>query len=183
MPWRPCAAPRPPGPWSRGGPSGIVDPAASHRRARWIALLTPLALLGGAYVSQYVFGLVPCEMCWWQRYAHFAALGFATLALVRQPGTIFVALAAQAIAISGVIGGFHAGVEYGWWEGLTSCATTAAADGADPLDAIMNAPLVRCDVAPWSLLGISLAGWNFLLSVAAALATKLLLTRSRSAKA
>ncbi len=153
------------------------------RLARTLAVLAPLALLAGAYVSQYGFGLYPCEMCWWQRYAHFAALGFAILALVRPPGTVLVALAGQAIAISGVIGGFHAGVEYGWWEGFTSCATTAAAAGGDPLEAIMNAPLVRCDVAPWSLLGVSLAGWNFLFSCAAALAIKLLLTRSRKVPA
>ncbi len=152
------------------------------RLARALALLTPLALLGGAYLSQYGFGLYPCEMCWWQRYAHFAALAFGVLAWLRPPGVIFVALAGQAIAVAGVIGGFHAGVEYGWWQGLTACSTAMPA-GGDPLDAIMNAPLVRCDVAPWSLLGISLAGWNFLFSVAAALAIKLLLMRNRRSAA
>ena len=76
--------------------------------------------------------------------------------------------AALAILVSGLIGGFHAGVEYGWWEGITSCATTVA-PGGDMLDSIMNAPLVRCDVAPWSLFGISLAGYNFLLSVGGAM--------------
>lgn len=138
-------------------------------RARWLAFLTPAALLGGAYVSQYGFGLYPCEMCWWQRYPHFAALALAAFALLRPPARVAVTLAALAILASGLIGGFHAGVEYGWWEGLTACANNAAA-GGDPLEAIMNAPLVRCDVAPWSLFGISLAGWNFLFSTAAALA-------------
>lgn len=138
-------------------------------RARWLAFLTPAALLGGAYVSQYGFGLYPCEMCWWQRYPHFAALALAAFALLRPPGRGAVTLAGLAILVSGLIGAFHAGVEYGWWEGLTACANNAAA-GGDPLEAIMNAPLVRCDVAPWSLFGISLAGWNFLFSTAAALA-------------
>ena len=141
----------------------------THNAARGLALLVPAALLGGAYVSQYGFGLYPCEMCWWQRYPHFAALALAAFALLRPPGRGAVALAALAILASGLIGGFHAGVEYGWWEGLTACANNAAA-GGDPLEAIMNAPLVRCDVAPWSLFGISLAGWNFLFSTAAALA-------------
>jgi disulfide bond formation protein DsbB len=90
-----------------------------------------------------------------------------------------VGLAAFAIAVSAVIGGFHAGVEYHWWEGLTACSTAVAA-GGDPLAAIMNAPLVRCDVAQWELLGISLAGWNFLFSGAAALAIVLLLRRSEA---
>lgn len=136
--------------------------------ARWLAFATPAALLGGAYVSQYVFGLYPCEMCWWQRYPHFAALALAAFALLRPPGRGAVLLAGAAILASGIIGGFHAGVEYGWWEGLTAC-TNNAASGGDPLEAIMNAPLVRCDVAPWSLFGISLAGWNFLFSTAAGL--------------
>jgi disulfide bond formation protein DsbB len=165
MRWKRCAARRG-RPLSRGVPD----------MARWLALLVPLALLGGAYISEYGFGLVPCEMCWWQRYAHFAALAFALVAWLRPPGTIFVALAALGIAISGVIGGFHAGVEYGWWEGLTRCATTSLGSG-DPLEAIMNTPTVRCDEVQWSLVGISLAGWNFLFSGAAALAIARLLRR------
>ena len=144
--------------------------------AVWLALLTPAALLGGALVSQYLFGLPPCEMCWWQRYPHGVALvlgaaGFATR------GDWLVRLAALASLVSGAIGGFHAGVEYGWWDGLTRCATGAVA-GGDPLEAIMNAPVIRCDVAPWSLLGISLAGWNFLISGAAGIAILALLGRA-----
>jgi len=148
------------------------------RIARTLALAVPLALLGGAYLAQYGFGLFPCEMCWWQRYPHFVALALAVFAWLRPPGTGPVALAALAIGISGLIGGFHAGVEYGWWEGVTACSTALSADGGDPLEAILNAPLVRCDVAPWSLFGISLAGWNFLFSTSAALAIALLLARS-----
>jgi len=148
-------------------------------RARWAALVVPAALLGGAYVSQYVFGLFPCEMCWWQRYAHFAALGFAALAfgLPRQRAPIV--LAALAIGVSALIGGFHAGVEYHWWEGVTHCASTAASGGDDPLAAIMNAPLIRCDVAQWTLLGVSLAGFNFLLSGAGAVTVLHFLRRAR----
>src|SRR6218665_1422283 len=150
--------------------------AADLTAARKLALATPLVLLGGAYVSQYGFGLYPCEMCWWQRYAHFVALALAVLAYLRPANRLPVALAALAIAVSGLIGGFHAGVEYGWWEGLTACATTAKA-GGDPLAAIFDAPLVRCDVAPWSLLGVSLAGWNFVFSLVASLAVWRLLAR------
>ena len=149
--------------------------------ARIVALLVPSLLLGGAYVAQYGYGLAPCEMCWWQRYPHYAALAFAVFAWLRPPGITFVVLAAQMIAISGVIGLFHAGVEYGWWEGLTACSTDSLANSGNALDAIMNAPLVRCDVAPWSLLGLSLAGWNFLISGAAALAIRQLLSRQKVA--
>jgi disulfide bond formation protein DsbB len=153
------------------------------RAARLLALLTPALLLGGAYVSQYAFGLVPCEMCWWQRYPHFAALALAVLAFVLPPKRSLVALAAVAIAISGAIGAFHAGVEYHWWNGLTACTASPVATGEDPLAAILAAPVVRCDVPQWTLFHISLAGWNFLFCLAAALAIGFLLTRERSATA
>lgn len=150
----------------------------NERLARALALLVPLALLAGAYVSQYVFGLYPCEMCWWQRYPHFAAVAFALLAFAVPMQRTCIALAAIAIAASGAIGAFHAGVEYGWWQGLTACAApaTSAGDG-DPLKAILAAPLVRCDVAPWTLAGVSLAGWNFLFSLAGALSIAILLAK------
>lgn len=152
--------------------------------ARLIALLTPVLLLGGAYASQYLGGLHPCEMCWWQRYPHMAAIPLAGAAYLtkRRPrtSTLLTALAALAIAISGGIGLFHAGVEYGWWQGLTACAATPAAGSGDILAAIMAAPITRCDVAPWTLLGISLAGYNGLLSVGAALAILALLVPART---
>ena len=147
------------------------------RLAQGLALAIPALLLGGAYISQYGFDLYPCEMCWWQRWPHFAALGLALLSTVIAPKKLWVALAAAAIIASGAIGGFHAGVEYGWWEGITGCATTAVADGADALDAILNAPMIRCDTAPWDLFGISLAGWNFLISVGAGLTILALLIK------
>jgi len=153
----------------------------SARLARLLALLVPLLLLGGAYVSQYGFGLYPCEMCWWQRYPHFAAVALALFAFAASPARLWTSLAAFAILASGLIGGFHAGVEYGWWEGLTACATHAGANGGDPLEAIMNAPLIRCDTAPWKLAGISLAGFNFIFSSAGALAILMLLARRKSA--
>lgn len=131
------------------------------QQARALALVIPAALLGGAYVAQYGFDLFPCEMCWWQRYPHFAALGLAVLSYAMVPHRVWAALAGLAIITSGLIGGFHAGVEYGWWEGITGCSTMPSA--VDVMD-INAAPLVRCDVAPWDLFGISLAGWNFLIS-------------------
>lgn len=158
-----------------------TGPAAS-RAALLVAFAVPAALLGGAYISQHVFGLWPCPMCWWQRYAHFAALAFAGLALVRPPAEMLVRLAGLAILIGGLIGAYHAGIEYGWWTGFTAC--TAGVDlSGDPLDAILNAPVTRCDVAPWKLFGISLAGYNFLISVPAALLVFVLLGRGKAGRA
>jgi disulfide bond formation protein DsbB len=148
------------------------DRTLSH--ARLLALLLPAALLGGALASQYIGGLFPCEMCMWQRWPHVGAIGAALAAILLRrnlfASAVFTLLAALALATSGAIGVFHAGVEYGWWEGLTTCATAGPPVGKTVLEAIMEASLVRCDVAPWTLLGISLAGFNAIFSLGGAVA-------------
>ena len=151
----------------------------SLRLAQRLALGVPALLLAGAYVSQYGFGLFPCEMCWWQRWPHFAAVALALVSTMARPKQAWIALAALAVLVSGLIGAFHAGVEYGWWEGVTGCTGTVQDAGGDPLAAIMNAPLVRCDVPQWTLAGISLAGFNAIISTLSALAVFALLVRDR----
>lgn len=160
------------------------DGARAFAQARLLAFAIPAALLIAVYVGQYGFDLYPCEMCWWQRYPHFAAAALAGLAFA-VPGQArpLVALAALAILVSGLIGAFHAGVEHGWWEGITACTANAVAGSEDPLNAILNAPIVRCDQVQWSLFGISLAGYNFLVSTGTALAILVLLRRSRGSEA
>ena len=151
--------------------------------ARALALLLPLALMAGALAFQYLGHLYPCEMCWWQRYPHIAAIVLAALAFVA-PGMAakrgLVLLAALAIIVSGAIGVFHAGVEYHWWEGITACSSTISGHGGsveDMLKRIMSAPVVRCDVAQWTLFGISLAGFNALFSLGGGAAILWLLRR------
>jgi disulfide bond formation protein DsbB len=142
--------------------------AARLKQARLLALLVPAALLGGALGSQYIGGLYPCEMCYWQRWPHGAAILLALGAIVSPIGAPrtrpLVLLAALAIAISGAIGVFHAGVELGYWEGITRCTAT----GATSLEDILKVPLVRCDQVQWSLFGISMAGWNAIFSLGGA---------------
>ena len=156
----------------------------SRLAAPIVALAAPLLLYGGALVSQFGFGLHPCEMCYWQRWPHQAAIVLALLALLLNRNDkamrALTFLAAVAIAISGLIGIFHAGVEYGLWEGLTTCSTTHS--GPISLDEIMAAPVIRCDVAQWRLFGISLAGFNAIFSLAAA-ALVLTLLRRRTTSA
>lgn len=143
--------------------------SARIRQANIVALAVPSLLLGGALASQHIGGLYPCEMCYWQRWPHDGAIAAAILAFfLRAPArTILIAIAALLILASGAIGVFHAGVEYGWWQGLTTCSNTAA--GGSLAD-IMSAPLIRCDVPQWTLGGISLAGFNALFSIAGGLA-------------
>ena len=154
-------------------------PLGPARLARSLALAVPVALLGGALASQYFGGLHPCEMCYWQRWPHGIAIVLAAFAYLSRPSSqrsrLFIALAALAIAVSGAIGVMHAGVELGWWQGLTRCT----AGGAISLDELMKVPLVRCDQVQWSLLGISMAGWNAIISLGTAASIGLLLARGR----
>jgi disulfide bond formation protein DsbB len=154
----------------------------SLQKARALALLIPAALLAGAWGFQLIGHLYPCEMCHWQRWPHYAALPIALLAFVPgMPQRPLVALAAIAIAISGAIGVAHAGVEYHWWQGFTPCTSTFSS-GGDTLSAIMTAPVVRCDAPQWTFAGISLAGFNAIVSLGGALVILILLSRrSRAA--
>jgi len=166
-----------------GPRSGGFDAAAA---ARLIALALPLALLAGAYGSQYLGGLYPCEMCWWQRYAHFAAIPFAALAFIGPAASsrsrAFTLLAALAIAVSGAIGVYHAGVEAKIFEGFTECtATGKGLSTAELLEQISRAPVVRCDEVQFRFLGISMAGWNAILSLGGAALVLILNLRIRRA--
>ena len=162
----------------------VGEPYSPAALARLIALLLPLALLGGALGSQYVGGLVPCEMCYWQRWPHGAAIGLAALAFTAPADAgrsrALTLAAAAAIAVSGAIGVYHAGVELGIFEGITTCTNTASgATTEELLNSIMKTPLVRCDQVQFAFLGISMAGWNAILSLGGAAAVSLLLLKGR----
>jgi disulfide bond formation protein DsbB len=137
------------------------------RGAGLLLLLGPSALLAGAYGFQYIGGLIPCEMCWWQRYALMVALALAALGwLLGRNRAVFV-LAALAVIANACIAIFHAGVEQHWWQGITACAAApAGGSNADIMASILAQPMVRCDAIPWSLFGLSMAAWNALISLA-----------------
>ena len=161
-------------------PAGLFGPAG----ARLLALLLPLALLGGALGSQYLGGLHPCEMCYWQRWPHAAAIVFAALAFTAPAessrSSNLTLLAALCIAVSGVIGVYHAGVEAKVFEGFTQCtATGKGLSNADLLKQITHAPLIRCDEVQFRFLGISMAGWNAILSLGGAATILFLSIRGR----
>jgi disulfide bond formation protein DsbB len=129
-----------------------------------------LALLGGAYFFQYVIGLAPCEMCLWQRWPHMVviAAGLGALACYKSPrlagGLLLVAI--LGLATTAAIGLFHAGVELRWWQGPQACSGTIPT-GLSPEElrkALFSAKMIRCDAVAWSLFGISMAGWNAILS-------------------
>ena len=136
------------------------------RNLALIAALGSAALLLGALAFQYLGGLAPCKLCIWQRWPHGIAV---VLGLVAMLGLVRPAALAGAAAmlVGSGIGVYHAGVEQGWWQGPDTC-TSSPIDGLstqDLLNQILAAPVVRCDEIAWSLMGISMAGWNAILSL------------------
>jgi len=137
-----------------------------------LCVISGAALLS-AFMFEHIGGLAPCELCWYQRYAHVAALTAALPALVfsRRTGVAPPLLAAAAVAllIGAGIAGYQVGVELSWFE--SGCATPITGTTIEELRAsLLAAPVVRCDEVAWSLGGISMAGWNGLLSLALGLA-------------
>lgn len=134
-----------------------------------IAAAGSLALLMGAYVFQ-TLGYAPCQLCLWQRWPHFAAVAIGLAMALGAPRGLAWAGALAALTTAG-IGSFHVGVEQGWWEGLAACTANAltGVSAGDLLstEVTIGAP-VRCDEVAWSLLGLSMAGYNTLISLALA---------------
>lgn len=127
------------------------------------------ALLLGALAFQYIGGLAPCPMCIWQRWPHAIAIALGLLLLV-WPARAVAALGALVVLTGAGIGAYHAGVEQGWWPGPDTCTAPVpgAMEAGELLDRILATPVVLCDEIPWEWLGISMAGWNAILSLAVA---------------
>lgn len=129
-----------------------------------------LTLMLGAFAFQNIGGMAPCKLCIWQRYPHVIAILLGLLALTFENAklrTILILAGAVSTATTAVIGIYHAGVEQGIFEGPTSC-TSGSIDklsADDLLNQIMSAPLVRCNDIPWQLVGVSMAGWNAIISL------------------
>ena len=129
-----------------------------------------LAMLLGAWGFQYIGGLAPCTMCYWQRWPHMAAVAVGVAGLGAST-ILWPLLGALSALTTAAIGVYHTGVERGWWDGPSTC-TSGDISGlsADALfDQIMSAPLVRCDEVAWAFLGLSMASWNAVVSVGLAL--------------
>lgn len=134
-----------------------------------LATLGHVALLGGAWAFQLA-GYAPCALCLWQRWPHIAAIGLGLFASFQMAPRATSLLAGLAALITAGIGAFHAGVEQGWWPGPSSCSGGAALgglSGADLLSTEIADNIVMCDEIVWQL-GLTMAGWNAVLSLALA---------------
>ena len=135
-----------------------------------LLLVAAVGVLAGAYFFEFVIGLNPCKLCLYQRIPWWLVIGVTSLALVykRRPHlvNILTILASFTLLIGAAIAGFHVGVEQHWWDGPSTCSATSDMPNglADLKATIMSAPLVRCDEIAWSLFGISMAGYNAVMS-------------------
>ena len=140
------------------------------RTAAALIVLASAATVGAAYAFQHLGGLAPCILCWWQRYAHFGVLALAALAVlpVGRPLRAALLVGAAAAALTGAgIAFLHVGVEQHWWQGTAECGSTLGpATSIEQMRQMLLAqPVVRCDEVAWSLFGISMAGYNVLISL------------------
>ena len=135
-----------------------------------IAFVLGLATIAGAWGSQLIGGLVPCELCLEQRLAYYWGLPLLLLVLLtwnKLPLTVwYLAMAiVTAIFLWGTyMGGFHAGVEWGFWPGPTACTGVGDPMDFSSLSNMNDAHVIGCDVVQFRFLGISLAGYNALIS-------------------
>jgi disulfide bond formation protein DsbB len=148
------------------------------------------ATILGAWYFQYVLKLPPCPLCLEERLPYHIVIPLSVLlaiaAIVRAPRALivvgFLAIMA-AMLVSAALGAYHAGVEWRWWPGPTDCSgpiTDITASGP-LLNQLQSIHVVRCDEAAWRFLGLSLAGYNVLISLAlAAIAALGLVRRERA---
>jgi disulfide bond formation protein DsbB len=138
-----------------------------------------LALLLGALAFQYLAHLAPCEMCHWQRWPHIAAvvIGLALVPILRNNARVLAWLVVALITVSGLIGAYQAGLQWGILPGPQGCTVVhpfVLGSGAAP-------PPVSCNAVTWSLFGLSLAAYNAILSFLIAGTGAALLSRKHAA--
>ena len=146
--------------------AGTLQRWVGERAIPLLVAAASAGLLLGAYLSQHVGGLHPCPLCLVQRYPHFAVLELGFLAAIAAGGRAragLLVLCVLALLVTCGYGVYHVGVEQGWFE--SACAAPVSGGSLEDIKAqIMDAPLTRCDEVPWSLIGVSLAGWNAIAS-------------------
>jgi disulfide bond formation protein DsbB len=142
----------------------------SSRIAAMAVLAVGGATIAGALVSQHVFGLVPCKLCLLQRWPYYVGLPLAAATAAAPAGPLRrtgLALLALLFLGSAGLGGYHAGAEWGLWPGPNDCGGGVAgpASAGDLLSTLETTRIVSCTEAAWRFLGLSLAGWNALVSL------------------
>ena len=149
----------------RGCPVAGQTPA----RGALLIVVAACAVLGGAFYFQHVLGILPCKLCFQERYAHYLAVPLGLLAIFLPERFARAILVVLALAFLGnaILGAYHAGVEWHFWAGPDDCSGGSAipTNAGSLLAHLETAKVISCSEAGWRLAGISLAGWNTLISL------------------
>jgi disulfide bond formation protein DsbB len=152
-------------------------PAAGTAGAAITIAVVGAAAILGAFFFQYGLGLQPCPLCLEQRIAYYFAIPLALIvAFAASRGaprpllTAALVLVALAMLANAGLGVYHAGIEWKFWQGPADCSgpVTSLGRASDLMRQLRNVTVVRCDEAAWRFLGLSLAGYNVLISLALA---------------
>lgn len=140
------------------------------RRIAATVLAVAGATLAGALASENLFGLLPCKLCLQQRWPYYIGVPLAAATVMASGRWLRVGLLGLALlfAVSAGLGSYHAGVEWGLFAGPTDCDGGAAPVPGSMghfLQTLERARVVSCTEAAWRMLGLSLAGWNALISL------------------
>jgi disulfide bond formation protein DsbB len=135
-----------------------------------------LATIAGFLFFQFVLGYPPCPLCYEQRYAYYIAVPLAAMILLglsvgssRKVAMLAMLAIAAAMLWNAGLGVYHSGIEWHWWPGPQECSGAIPdLGGGSLLDQLQKTRVIRCDEAPWRFLGLSLAGYNVLISLALA---------------
>jgi disulfide bond formation protein DsbB len=164
----------------------MILPTSPDRRIPLLVAVASLAALAVAFASQYWGGLQPCILCWYQRYPYMAAAALGIIGIV-VAGRLdllraVLLLAAVAFLVDVGIAAFHVGVEQHWWAGTSECGSLLDLNASpeDLKNQLLGQPVVRCDEPAWELLGVSMAGYNFLYATLCGLATLWFAARGRT---
>jgi disulfide bond formation protein DsbB len=153
----------------------------SLRQTNAAALILALAVIVYVLFAQYVQGYQPCELCWRERWPWYAIIGFGIAGTI-VPSRLWLLMIAAALVVGTGLGLHHVGVELHWWAGPSACTSdSAGAKTVAELRAMMmrQTQVVQCDAPTWFFLGLSMATWNFITALVAAIAAITLLIRSR----
>ena len=149
---------------------------AHPKNASLVVLTVSIVTIAGAWGFQLIGDLPPCPLCLQQRWPYYIVIPLIAVAfwLARRdpwsfPVKALLALSAVTMLVGAILGGYHTGVEWGWFEGPSGCSGGETLTPGTKLNEAADIQVIRCDEVPWALFGVSLAGFNTLISAALSL--------------
>jgi disulfide bond formation protein DsbB len=140
-----------------------MSAALIPRSASLLLALAGVLILAAVFAFQYLGGAAPCPLCIWQRYPYGVLIALGVIGYFWQPRAM-LALSALVLLIGAGLGGYHYGIEEGWFELPAGCAAGGAATSVEELRQMLREAPPPCDQVRFTVFGLSLAAWNLLAS-------------------